>query len=259
MIKKLQPILLLLVPVFVFSQTKRIEIEGFTLVPKDQNPIGITVFNNNSQKGAITNYLGQFFLKVAKNDTLLISAIQYKSFKTVVTQTMIDDKKIVIEMKPYINELGEVVIYKKDFIKGWDLSYETLEYKYDYRNDRFSRIERNVAAEALGTEGLQNGLNIAGLVALAASALFKKKKNTPFKPKKEYLQAVLVLREKFDTDFYIQTFGIPKQSVQDFIYYLGEIGIPETLLKPENELELINYIQQKAKKYKQLQKTTGKE
>ena len=258
MIKKLQPILLLLVPVFVFSQTKRVEIEGFTLVPKDQNPIGITVFNNNSQKGTITNYLGQFFLKVAKNDTLLISAIQYKSFKTVVTQTMIDDKKIVIEMKPYINELGEVVIYKKDFSKGWNLSYEALEYKYNFRNDRFSRIERDVAAEALGSQGLQNGLNIAGFLALAARAVFKKKR-TPFQPKKEYLQAVLVLNEKFDTDFYIQTFGIPKQSVQDFIYYLGEIGIPETLLKPENELALINYIQQKAKKYKQLQKTTGKE
>ncbi len=258
MIKKLQPILLLLVPVFVFSQTERIKIEGFTLVPKDQNPVGITVFNNNSQKGTVTNYLGQFFLKVAKNDTLLISAIQYKSFKTVVTQTMIDDKKIVIEMKPYINELGEVVIYKKDFSKGWDLSYEALAYKYNFRNDRFSRIEGNVATEALGTQGLQNGLNIAGLIALAARAVFKKK-HTPFQSKKEYLQAVLVLSEKFDTDFYIQTYGIPKQSVQDFIYYLGEIGIPETLLKPENELELINYIQQKAKKYKQQQKTTGKE
>ncbi len=249
MIKKLLPILLLLLSTLCFSQTQRIEIEGFILVTKDQNPSNISIFNHNTQQGTITNYLGQFFINVKENDTLLVSAVQFKKLKTVVTQTMIQDKKIVIELKPYINELGEVIIYKKDFSKGWDLSYQALEYGYDFRQDRFSRIQGNVAEKALGIPRLQNGLNFVSLIGLAANAIFKKKKQPTSVKTIKMETAVSFLNKQFDESFYTDNLLIPKKSIQDFIYFLGEEQIPENLLRVKNRLLLIDFLQIKATKY----------
>ncbi len=255
---KLLLTILLPLPFLSFAQNQRTEIEGFVLVPKNQNPADISIYNKATQKGTITNYLGQFFMNVAVQDTLIISAVQYQSFKTVVTPTMLKDKKMVVEMKPYINELGEVVIYKKDFAKDWDLSYQALEYEYDFRQDRFSKVEGNAAEEALGMKTLSNGINFASLLMLAGKAIFKPKKHY-IEPKKTYAEVVLLLSEKFDENYFIQNFSIPKESVQDFIFFLGEIGIEEHLLKPENELQLIDFIQQKAKQYIQQQSIVKKE
>jgi len=255
MTKKLLPIFLLFFSVFSIAQIQRIEIEGFILVPKNQNPEGVSIFNSTTQKGTTTNYLGQFFITVKENDTLLVSAVQFKKLKTVVTKTMIEDKKIVIELKPYINELGEVIIYKKDFSKGWDLSYQALEYGYDFRPDRLSKIQGNVAEEALGTPNLQNGLNFVSLLGLVAQAIFKNKTQPKIVKTIKLENAVAFLNKEFETSFFTNTLSIPKKSIQDFIFFIGEEQIPENLLIPKNRLLLIDFLQKKAIKYLKSQET----
>ena len=250
MIKKLLAIILFSLTSHLFAQTQRIEIAGFIKVPKNQNPSGISIYNKNTQRGTTTNYLGQFFIKAKVADTLLITALQFNKIEKIITADIIKDKSVIISLNTYVNDLDEVIIYKKDFSKDFNLSYKALEYEYNFRNDRFSPITKNYAEEAQGLPHLKNGLNIFNLLILAGSAILKKKADNKPVLKIKYQNAVTFLEKNYDTNFYHTTFGIPKSKVSDFIYYIGEIGIDETLFNPKNELNLLAFLQQKATIYK---------
>ena len=73
------PLLSFLFTCFLASgQENRILISG--KVTNDTIPIeNVHVINKNSQKGSITNQLGQFKLSVTDKDTLMISDIQYQN------------------------------------------------------------------------------------------------------------------------------------------------------------------------------------
>lgn len=249
MLKKLVFFILFFLTGSLFAQDKRVAIEGLIKVPENQELSEIGIYNKNTLEGTTSNYLGQFFIKAKANDTLLITALQFNTKEVIISPKVIEEKYIIITLNTHISDLDEVFIYKKDFNKRLNLSYQALEYDYDFRNDRFTPITRNYAEEAQGLPHLKNGLNILNILLLVGKAIFKKKKNIYTPEKLKYQDVVTFLSENYDTNFYYTTFEIPKAQVSDFIYYLGEIGIDKTLLKPENEIQLLTFIQEKATIY----------
>lgn len=251
MIKKLTLILFCFTSIFVLSQEEeRVEIQGKIIVKEGSDAEGISIYNQSSHKGVITNKEGTFSIYVAEKDSLIISAVQYKSFDVLIEKEALASRKLIINLEEHVNVLEEVVILKKNFTQGWDLSYKTLEYGYEFAPDGQSSIRGNAAEDALNDRTLTNGINIIGLVLFGISKLTEnnKKKNKP-EPKIVYTEVVQFLKEKYEASFYVETFNISIENVNDFIYFVGETGIKETLLLPENEIVLIEYLFLKSKIY----------
>lgn len=247
------------------QQLERTSVKGVMVASSDEALEGIHVYNITSEKGTVTNEEGAFSINVASQDRLQITSIQYQSFTVVVTAAAIAEGTLKIYLNPYINTLDEVLLspynltgdLEADAQRMEVVAVPDIELSYDadadFAPDRFSRIQGNAAQEALGYGNMANGLNIKGLVELLIKVIFPKKKKQPIQsvdPLEESLGMVRKLQTKYSGTYYTETFGIPAEKVDDFIYFAKENAVTKNMLEPGNEMELLKTLFEQSERYK---------
>ncbi len=268
MAKKLLLLLFIISSSAIFAQEiERTKVFGKISVPSGDDAEGINVYNVSSQKGTVTNADGSFEIEIAENDRVQISALQYQSFTVVIDKGIVEQKRINIFMNPAINQLDEVVVRPYDLSgninvdvkkiptyivnKDWDLSYENLEYGYQFEPDDKTKISGNAAEEALHGNNLTNGVNILGILAGAVSLLLPKNdKKSPAQKIENDNTINNNLQQRFSRNYIASTFDIPEEKAVDFLFFAQENGMEQRLLKQENEMELMEFLMQQSKEYK---------
>ena len=262
MTKQLLIILFLFISVISFSQeVERIKISGKITASKGEDVEGINIYNKSSQKGTITSATGEFEIKVAENDRVFISAMQFQRFTVIVDEGIIKNKKMFIYLNPVVNQLDEVIVRPFDLSgnivadvkrvnltginQHWDLSYENLEFGYEFSADAQTSVKGNKAEEAYFNGPVQSGGDLIGL----ASLFFKKKKKTERQVISEKEVLTDAVQKRFGNNYISRTFNIPEEKVNEFIYFVEENGLDKNLLKSENELLLIEYLHEQSKVY----------
>lgn len=245
------------------QNVERIEVSGEIIV--NANDIdNITIYNESSNKGAVTDSLGRFKIKVALNDELQVSAIQFKSFKTRVTEKVINSKSLRIYLKEQINTLDEVVLLQYD-LTG-DLEVDVANAKVnkpilmpdlgdvnaiELPDDHHSGVD-NIA---IGTQNDRIRYQADGMaiIGLLVNAIFKTKdkKKKKRQNKKDRIGAkfevpISRLSTVFKNEYYTENYNIPEQKVNEFIVYLEESNFNYALLEPNKEIELIEYLHNKS-------------
>jgi hypothetical protein len=266
MLKKLLLTIILLLPICLLAQDiERIIISGKVTAPKGEDIEGITIYNVSSQKGTVTSPEGIFALKVAENDRVSVTALQFSTFIVIVDKGVIDNKRMGIYLNPVVNQLEEVIVRPYDLLGNvtadvnkiktanvvpqWDLSYESLEFEFEFSADQYTSVKGNKAAEAYFNGQQQNALDFVGLAGL----LFPKKKKKTFKDINEDKNYITrSLRQRFSNSYLSSKFGIEEEQSNDFIYYVEENGMQASWLKEENEIRLLDFMYQKSKAYKDL-------
>jgi len=262
MVKKLLFLLLLISSFTSFSQEiTRVKIDGKISASKGEDVEGINIYNKTSQKGTITSETGEFKLMVGENDRVFISAMQFQRFTVIIDEGIMDSRTMFIYLNPVINQLDEVIIRPFDLSgniiadvkrvnitsvnQDWDLSYENLEFGYEFSNDAQTSIKGNKAEEAYFNGPVQSGGDILGL----ASLFFKKEKKTERQKLSDKELVTDAVQKRFGNAYISKTFKIPEEKVNEFIYFVEENGLDKKLLKAENELLLIDYLHLQSKKY----------
>ena len=266
MIKQLLLLLILLLPLHLLSQDiERVVISGKVTAPMGEDIEGITIYNVSSQKGTVTSSDGLFQLLVAENDRIAVTALQFSTFIVIVDKGVIDNEKMGIYLNPVVNQLEEVIVRPYDLLGNvtadvnkiktanvagqTDMSYETLEFEYEFTNDKYTSIKGNKAEQAYFNGRQMAGADIIGLAGL----LFTKKKKKTFQDinnDKNYIARSL--RQRFSNDYLSSIFGIEEMQANDFIYYVEENGMQSSWLKEENEIRLLDFMYQKSIAYKKL-------
>jgi hypothetical protein len=266
-----QLLLLLLIaasPTLVAQDIDRVKVHGKIHAVAGDDVEGINVYNVSSQKGTVTNADGTFEIDLAENDRVQISALQYQSFTVIVTESIVTRKKMNVFLNPVINQLDEVVVRPYDLsgninvdvkkiptfavTKDLNLSFYNLKYGDDLEPDDKTKIAGNAAEEALHGNALTNGANVLGLLVGAVSLLFPEKERV--NPTEKVMNGNELnrnLQQRFSKPFLASTFGIPKDKAVDFLYFAQENGLGQSLLKPENEMELMDFLFIKSEVYKQ--------
>lgn len=240
----------------------RVLIEGNISAPPGEDIEGISIYNISDQEGTITDKEGKFKIAVAKNDRIQVTALQFQSFTVIVDQGVIEVRKLSIYLNPAVNQLEEVIVRPYDLLGNvtadikriqtsvispdWDLSYSTLEFDYQFTPDALTSVQGNAAEESLNNAGQQAGANVLGLVGL----LFPKKKKTEKQVATNKEVITTALRQRYSNAYITETFGIPSDKVNDFIYYTEEEGIDENLLRDANEIQLLEFLRMQSIKYK---------
>ena len=262
--KQLLIILALLVPLQFFAQeVPRVEVVGKITAPAVEDLEGISIYNISSQKGTVTNELGEFKLFVAELDYLQITALQFISFRVVVSAADIYEKELRIYLNPSVNQLDPVLISRHNltgypeldakniktsvFTQELDLSYAALEFGYNFENDGQSPVTGNAAEDALGLNAVpQASVDILKLVEL----FFPRKRKSSREITDSRMVATNTLLKRFEHDYFVLVFEIPEAKVNDFVFFAEENGLTSAMLKRENEMELMSYLFQQSEVYK---------
>ncbi len=221
---------------------------------------GIHIRNNTSRHNAVTFADGTFKIKAKVNDTLLVSSIAYKPKQIIVSEIFYNEAKLPITLEPIVNELDEVKIGDKlskedraqinkveDDINN-DLSWEKMEFDYEFTQDKFSSIAGNKAHDAF-FNGQQQNDGVKLQMIIPAVIKFLKRKETETLPTLPDDVVRHYLKEKYTKEELQSYFDIPIKYAEDFIFYLVDNGVPDEFLADGNELELTQLITEKALLY----------
>ena len=257
--KNIMALLLIFTVFHVNAQTfNRIEVSGKIIV--ESNDIaGITVFNKSSNIGTITDEDGKFILKVALNDLIEISALQYQNISFKVNEAIIASKTMKVFLIEEINRLDEIIILpnklsgslnadmekSKPFSPKLDALYFGIKNsgEFDFKDDYKSEVN-NITMNSQ-RQRMINGLNIVNVVDQLLLPLFrsgvKNKKETgvpdvPIESVKYY----------FGSEFLVDNFNIPEHRVQEFIAYVQSDDFDFSLLKYGKEMEFLELLNKKS-------------
>ncbi len=205
------------------------------------------VINTTAQLATITNERGEFTIPVKTGDELVFMAVNYQLQMVEVTEDILKNNRLVVEVTEKVTELDEVVVSPEDQEEFIRLSNE--EFKgFEYETDQTTEVTN--IAEDMTVRGMQYGLNFVNIFKLLASTVSGDGKPEEAAP----LKASEVLRQVYDDSFFVQDLQIPQDQIDAFLLYCDNQLPPRTLLRKENEFELIDFLVTQSEDFRSLQK-----
>ena len=201
------------------------------LLYKNTYVVAANVINNSAQLNTITDDTGSFEIPVKEGDELIFSSIEIRIRSVVVTQEMIDNKRIVVSVDKNINALNEVVVTPDNVQKFVDLKEEEFK-QYDYVADKSSKIV-NVAAD---DRQLSNGLNLVNIAKLIATLVKGDTENeSSLKPSE-------ILPQVFEESFFTNDLQLDPSEISAFLELIDQELPSKKLLQKSRSFELIDFL-----------------
>ncbi|AKA35751.1 carboxypeptidase-like regulatory domain-containing protein [Flagellimonas lutaonensis] len=199
------------------------------------------VINSTTGFATITDQDGRFAIRVKAGDQLVFTAVNYQLKIVKVTQAIIDNRRLVVEVTEKVTELDEVVVTPEDQERFLEVKNEDFK-QYEYEIDRTTEVEN--IAESRTVHGMRDGLNFVNIF----KALFNVDKN-PDTPQRETLKVSEVLRHVYDDEFFVVDLRLPQDKIGAFLVYCDERIPSNALLKKENEFQLIDFLVTQSKQF----------
>jgi hypothetical protein len=235
---------------FAFSQDiNRIEVFG-KIVVDSIDVEGVTVFNTSSNKGAITDVKGQFSIKVAINDRVEISALQFEKFVIAIDEDIMSSKIMTVFLVEKINKLDEVVILPyglsgnlnvdiesiKTFNPDLDAIYFGIQNtgKYEFSDDYKSEVV-NLDLEK---GRYYNGADFVQIIGLLVKPIFKSKKKNGSINSNSYQG----LCDIHSLSYFKKNLNLPEDSIPEFVNFVENNGFNKRLMDDGNELQFLEFL-----------------
>lgn len=247
-----------------FSQEKK-TLSGKVNAPKLEES-SVHIINKTQRTGTLNTSSGEFKIQVRENDTLLFSSIQYNNLEILVTAEILNKDLITVELTEDVNELAEVNITDTNLTGNLttdlanievvgdlpvNLNFRSLQKKSLFESDRREHADTpvNIALKQNQIGYGAEGMNILGGLGILADLVGVKSKTTPayIPPAAPSVQ----IRRLFDDEFFKSSLGIKEANIQDFIFYLDEVGLSQQLFQPNKRLALIDVLIDHGKIYNQ--------
>ena len=228
-------ILLIFFSITIWSQDDgRVILRGKVLY-RDVNVPNENVINATSEMATITNSNGEYQIRVKVGDELVFSALNYQIEIVKITEEILNTNRLVIEVNEKVTELEEVVITPDQQERFLEVKNKILKEEFEYEIDRSSEVE-NVAFSTPENE-YRDGLNFVGIYKALSKALKRDKTE-----EKVPLKVSDVMRQVYDDEFFVVDLQLPQDKIDAFLFYCDTQMPAQSLLKKENEFELIEFL-----------------
>ncbi len=264
--RKIFILMVLVFPVLLFAQqTERVLVNGVITAPFGEDLEGISVYNVSAQKGTITNENGEFSLEMGINDRVLFSALQFQKFTVIIDEGIINTRQLKVYVNPAITTLDEIIVRPHDltgnirvdvsriktvdFDTEFKISWEEMEFDYEFAPDTSTGVENSAIREVPTA-----GLNVLGLVGFLGEALFRKRdtttqKLTPLEKAQLADASYTAIYQRFANDYFTDVLKIPKDQIENFLYFVTENSFTPDLIRENNELKLMDFLEKQSKIY----------
>ena len=228
----------------------------------DRMPIeNVTIFNISSNKGAVSDHLGEFAMYARPTDTLYFSNVVFKSRLLVLNENDFKVITLIIRLEEFVNELEEVVVTPRT-LTG-DLMKDVRNMKIiDMRsNENVGQIiDLQYEADLQTTPtnpGVYDGTIQYGMdfvkIGKMIGKIFEKDKpeKMVFTSSKNFQEAV---KDKFTYHFFTETLGLKQEEIGLFLAYCESDANVNQLLAVNREIDLIDFLINKSVDYKKIPK-----
>ncbi|MDF0715574.1 carboxypeptidase-like regulatory domain-containing protein [Muricauda sp. 334s03] len=230
----------LLVSGWSLAQDSRQMLRGKVLY-RSSNVPNENVINSTSGQATITDENGEFMIKVKEGDQLVFTAINYQLEVITISPEILANNRLVVEVDEKVQELEEVVVTPENQERFLEVKNEDFK-EFDYGIDRGTEVE-NVANSQI-TRGMKDGLNFVNIF----KALFKPQEaNNGLQ--RAPLKVSEVLRHVYDDEFFVVDLRLPQDKIDAFLLYCDDKIPSQTLLRKENEFQLIDFLVTQSKEY----------
>lgn len=237
---------------------------------------GVTVFNRSRNIGAITDKDGEFFIRAKVTDTLLFKGLSFVSKEYVLTKNDFEVALLVILLDVKINELNEVIVSPNSLTGDLEVDTKKIKtygdefYKVNvlekkqYTDSRFDKGHKiTTSPDHFNSVGSAVNFLAIGKGLLEVTGLLGKKKDRNKEKVLEERQLKNIqtksfadhMKDRFSYHFFTTTLELKEEEIVAFLAY-SELMPYELLeyLKPEKELELIEYLIKKSDEFKEINK-----
>lgn len=246
-------------PTLVFSQDTARKLLLGQVVTDSLEVENVTVMNKTSHIFAITDRFGKFSIYAREKDTLVFSAVSFRSRTLVVENTDFDYELLKIRLDVIVNELQEVIISPIRLTGNLEsdsrkIKVKTLQVpggmalgKKYYPADSHSKVA-NQAMPAL--ESPLQGINFIQ-IAKDIIGLFVKRGTAKPKPEKlSFMTFSDAVKQQFSYHFFTQTLKLANDEIGLFLNFCDTDEVAEKrLLAPGNEFELTDYLIKKSEEF----------
>ncbi|SIR38519.1 hypothetical protein [Maribacter ulvicola] len=231
MTKKLLFLLVLFTAVSGFSQDDTRRPLNGSVIYMNVGVPNENVINSTAEHATITNNQGLFRINVKVGDQLVFTAVNYNIKVVTITEEILANNRLVVEVNEKVTELDEVVITPEQQERFLEMKNEEFK-EHEYEIDRTTEVENIAMSEV--SRGMENGLDFVNIFR----AIFKSQdKTTEEAPK---LKVSEVLRQVYDDSFFVMDLNIPQDKINEFLYYCDARMPAQSLLRKENEFQLID-------------------
>lgn len=203
------------------------------------------VFNINSKTRTFISSDGFFDLLAKAKDTLLISSLAFKSKRVILTEANLSVPLLLLKLELYENKLKEVVVLKKrnlNPISGGSQKYVDIEFFDDQKSS-----PKNTTMHA---HTIENGVNFVRIFKDAIKLLNKKEPKQPTDFVQQDFAAITMKR--INSSFFTNTLQLKSDEIGLFLLFCENDVKAQSLLKPENEFQLIDFLITKNEEFKRI-------
>jgi len=212
------------------------------VIYRNINVVAANVINNTSQNTTITDDQGEFQIYAREGDEIIFSSVQYIIRTVRVTDEIIKNKRLTVQINERIQELDEVVITPDNTEKFLDLKEE--EFKgFDYIADKSTRVQNNLTE----TRQLKNGVDFVNIFKLLKTIIDSKSEE-----EKESLLASEVIPYLFEDDFFTESLLLASSQIVDFLIYIDSRPNSVDILLEKNQFLLIDFLLNESIRYKEI-------
>ncbi|HLW33227.1 MAG TPA: carboxypeptidase-like regulatory domain-containing protein [Aequorivita sp.] len=227
--------------------SQRETLEGKISTIEDLDIEGINIFNLTTNKGTVSNAEGIFWIAVALQDTLTISALHIQTATIIVGKEQMANKKIPINLSEKMNQLGTVTLRR--FLTGYlgsDANIIPTEQPItasfiglpNADLKQLSKTERELYAANSGP--------VDALVNMISGRTKMLKKRLEFHRTNEL---TLSLLDKFPETYFTDGLNIESYKVYSFLYFCeNDPQFKEVMKGPS--VEIIEFLQRKSKEFR---------
>ena len=223
-----------------YSQDRQL-IQG-KVIYRNINVVAANVINNTSQSTTITDDLGEFQIYAKEGDEIIFSSVQYIIRTVKITDEIIKNKRLTVQINERIRELDEVVITPDNTEKFLDLKEE--EFKgFDYVADKSTKVENPLTE----TRELRYGVDFVNIFKLLKTIIDSKSEE-----EKENLIASEVIPYLFEDDFFTENLLLATSQINDFLIYIDTRPNVIDVLLEKNQFLLIDFLLNESIRYKEI-------
>ena len=227
--------------------SQRVSLEGKITAEVDVDIEGINILNLSSNKGTVTDTNGEFWIAVALNDTLSISAIHIQATSLVIGDEQIITKKIAINLSEKMNELAAVTLRRS--LTGYIGSDANIIHTNDPITATSIGLPNADLKKIPKTQRLLSAANsgpVDALVNMISGRTKMLKKRVEFE--KTY-QLTLSLLDKFPETYFTDALKIEKFKVYSFIFYCEDDPDYQKTMRG-NSMMIIEFLERKSREYR---------
>ncbi|SHF49041.1 CarboxypepD_reg-like domain-containing protein [Salegentibacter echinorum] len=213
----------------------------------------IHIINVTQKKGGVSDKNGNFKIEVSKGDELLISSVQFQRKELKITDKVLKAGILNIKLLPAITELDQVNLHElTGNLKADIANIDVVDMPIIKVPPPIGPSRPRGTPNAAFNENQPSapaGGNILGLVgAIIGNSNFGSLTKAPNKKPTQW-EKVNKLRSRFDDYFFTNHLNIESSHIMNFLSYVFENGLRDSLLKEENALKLIAFLEMKSKAY----------